>query len=121
MRDISKSIIKWGAVISALGIIGGAALAFGDKTGFRPWLKMEQDAFTSKEFKLVMDSVEALTYANAASEFGRLEERLKRGDKLSWEEKRDFCTNAQILSYPVEGSYGLTCTKSGQPNLIVTE
>lgn len=114
----SKFIIKFAAVLTALGTIGYTGWTVGNATGLRPWLKFEQDAFTAKEFKLVMDGVEVLYKANAKAEFNEIEDLLKRGVKLSWEQKRDFCTNAHILNYPVEGSYGLTCTRDGQPDLV---
>lgn len=109
----SKAIIKAAAVYSALAVLVGAAWAFGDNTGYRPWLKLEQNEFTSRDFKLVMDQMEQNTLAITKQEFTYLEDKKEHGAELTWEEKRDFCKGAQILEYPVEG-----CAKDGEPVLI---
>lgn len=115
MRDISKSIIKWGAVVGALGVIGGAGWAFGDKTGFRPWLKMEQKAFTEQEFKLVMDQTEQNTLAMAKLQFDILWGKKQFGG-LNFDEKVSLCKSAQILNYDIRTPDGSPeCTADGEP------
>jgi hypothetical protein len=111
---LNDRIIKWGAVLAAVVSIGGYGLAFGDVTRLRPALIGElQDGL-----QLVMDQTQKNTLALASQEFTRLEDKLIRGGELSWPEKRDFCTNALILDYPVSGSYGIACTNDGKPDLV---
>ena len=110
----SKSILKSAAVYGAVAALVTGAWAFGDNTGYRPWLKREQQEFTSKDFHLVMEQTQINTLAIAKQEFNLLEEKAQRGGELTYEEKRDLCKNAQILEYPVEG-----CQKdTGEPILV---
>lgn len=106
----TKAILKAAAVYSAAAVLVGAAWAFGDTTGYRPWLKVEQNEFTANQFQLVMDKTQQNALANARQDFIYIEGKKDRGVELTWEEKRDFCTNARILEYPVEG-----CNKDGEP------
>jgi hypothetical protein len=111
---LDARILKIAAVLTALVTIGGYGLAFGNVTRLRPVLIYEfQDGL-----QLVMDQTQKNTIALASQEFTRLEDKLIRGGQLSWPEKRDFCTNALILDYPVSGSYGIVCTPDGKPDLV---
>lgn len=105
----SKAVKLYAAVGAIVGL-GSYAYAFGDVTGLRPWFKFEQDKFTQSDFQLVMDKTEQNTLANARQDFIYIEGKKDRGAELTWEEKRDFCTNALILGYPVAG-----CNKAGEP------
>lgn len=112
--DTSKVVTLY-AVVGAIVGLGSYAYAFGDVTGMRPWFKFEQDRFTQSDFQLVMDKTEQNTLANARQDFIYIEGKKDRGVELTWEEKRDFCTNAKILEYPVEG-----CSKDGDPIITFT-
>lgn len=115
MNIDSKTILKYGAIYGAITAFMTGAWAFGDNTGYRPWLKKEMQEFTAKDFKLVMDQTQLNTLAIAKQEFDLLEEKAERGVDLSYEEKRDMCKNAQILDYPVQGCE----SKTGEPVLVV--
>lgn len=110
MNINTKAILKASALYSAFGVLFAGAWAFGDNTGYRPWLKLEQNEFTTKQFQLVMDQTQQNALANARQDFIYIEGKKDRGVELTWEEKRDLCTNARILEYPVEG-----CNKDGEP------
>lgn len=111
----TKAILKAAALYSAMAVLVGAAWAFGDNTGYRPWLKLEQEDFTKSRFQLVMEQSQQNALANARQDFIYIEGKKDRGVELTWEEKRDFCTNALILGYPVEG-----CDKEGDPIITFT-
>lgn len=98
------------ALATALVTLGGLAYAFGDSTGYRPIFKKEFIGFIQGEFQMAMDQTQQNTLAIARQEFVYIEGKKDRGAELTWEEKRDFCTNAKILEYPVEG-----CTRDGEP------
>lgn len=116
MSSIFESkILRAATLYGALALLGGGAWAFGENTGYSPVLKRDFIGFMNKEFKMAMDQTEQNTLAIANQSFIRIEEKKDRGAELSWEEKRDYCTNARILQYPVQG-----CLPDGQPNLIVT-
>jgi hypothetical protein len=100
--DVSR-IVTISSVFGAVVILAGFAWAFGDDSGYRPIIKREFERFLGVEFKLAMDQTEQNTLAIARQEFNYIEEKKLRGGLLTYEEKRDFCKNAQILQYPVEG------------------
>ena len=110
-----KDILKLSALITAVTVIGGAAWAFGDKTGFRPWLKFEQNEFTARDFKLVLDQTQQNTLAIAKSQFDTLYGK-SQFNNLNFDEKISLCKNAQILQYNVTDDAGnLLCTETGEP------
>lgn len=117
MKIDSKSILTASAVMGALSSLIFGAWAFGDKTGYRPWLKMEQDAFAASEFKLVMDQAEQNTLAMAKIQFDILWGKREFGG-LNIEEKTSLCKAAQILNYTVRNATGdRECTEAGEPIL----
>jgi len=108
-------VTKVSATITALVTLGGLAWGFGDATGYRPWLKREQETFTANNFKLVMDQTQQNTLAIAKSQFDVLWGQRKFG-ALDFEQTTSLCKNAQILNYAVTDNTGaLLCTKDGQP------
>lgn len=111
----TKAIIKAASVYSALAVLIGAAWAFGDNTGYRPWLKKEMQEFTARDFQMVMDQTQQNTLALAKSEFDRLWAQRKFGE-LSFEEKISLCKTAQILKYDLRTDDGSReCTEEGEP------
>lgn len=112
-----KTVLTWAAVGGALSSLVFGAWAFGDKTGFRPWLKFEQDAFVSNDLKLVMDQTEQNTLAMAKIQFDILWGKKQFGG-LNLDEKTSLCKAAQILSYTVRNPEGdRECTEDGEPIL----
>ena len=108
---------KIAAALTAFVTIGGFAWAFGDNTGYRPWLKKEMQEFTARDFKLVMDQTQQNTLAIAKSQFDTLWGK-RQFNELNFDEKVSLCKNAQILQYNVTDNDGnLVCTKDGEPVL----
>lgn len=102
---------------TALATIVGAAWAFGDKTGYRPWLKLEQNEFTQKQFQTVMDQTQQNTLAIVKSQFDLLYGKKQFGE-LTWDEKMALCKNAQILNYTVvDDQNRQICSEDGTPVL----
>lgn len=114
MKIDSKIILTFAAYLAALGVIGTTAWAIGEVTGLRPALIRE----LNEKFKIAMDQTQLNTIAITKQEFNILEERLKRDGILTWDEKRDYCTFALILKYPVDDSNGFRCTSDGIPDLV---
>lgn len=98
MNINSKTILKTAAVYSALMVLVGGAWAFGDKTGYRPWLLGEQNKFTTEQFQLVMDQSQQNTQAVLSLEFWRLDDQRKLGN-LDDEKFQKYCQIAQLLRY----------------------
>ena len=114
--NVDTSILtKISAAATAIVALAGMGWAFGDKTGYRPWLKMEMQDFTSHDFKLVMDQTQQNTLAIAKNQFDILLGQKKFG-VLTYEQSSSLCKTAQILNYVVTDDNGaLLCTKDGQP------
>ena len=108
-------ITKFSATVTAVVALAGMGWAFGDKTGYRPWLKMEMQDFTAHDFKLVMDQTQQNTLALAKTQFDILWGQRKFG-ALDFEQKTSLCKAAQILNYAVTDEAGVPiCNKDGQP------
>lgn len=112
-----KNILTFAAVVTALSSLIFGAWAFGDKTGYRPWLKLEQNAFVTNDIKKVMDQTEQNTLALAKIQFDILWGKREFGG-LNFEEKVSLCKSAQILTYDVRNAKGEPeCTQDGEPIL----
>lgn len=115
MKIDGKSILTTAAVMGALSSFVFGAWAFGDKTGYRPWLKLEQDSFVANDLKLVMEQTEQNTLAMAKLQFDILWGKKQFGG-LNFEEKVSLCKTAQILGYNLRASDGSPeCTADGEP------
>lgn len=108
-------ITKTSATAAAIVSLGTLAWAFGDNTGYRPWLKKEQNEFTQKQFQIVMDQTQQNTLAISKNKFDLLYAKQVFGE-LTFDEKVSLCKDAQILGYVVtDKDGGLMCTKEGEP------
>lgn len=117
MKDITKTLLTWAAVWGAAGSLIFGAWAFGDKTGYRPWLKLEQNAFINNDLKLVMDQTEQNTLALAKVQFDILWGKKQFGE-LAYEDKVSLCKSAQILQYDLRKEDGSPeCSPNAEPIL----
>lgn len=108
---------KIAGVLTASTVIVGAAWAFGDNTGYRPWLKLEQDNFTQKQFQLVMDQTQQNTRALTQFKFEELWALRKLGE-LTWDQKMAMCSYALTLNYTVVDDQNKEiCSDDGTPIL----
>lgn len=105
-----KGIMQAAGLVTAMTVLGGAAWQIGEVTQLRPALIKE----LKDGLKIAMDQTQINTLAIAKQEFDQIEGKIDHGAELTYEEKRDFCKNAQILDYPVLGCD----SKTGEPNLI---
>lgn len=106
------------AAVTALLTLGGIAWAFGETTGYRPWLKLEQDDFTSKQFHSVMDQTQQNTRALAQFKFDELW-GLRTHGELTWEQKMSLCSLALTLNYTVvDNQNRQICSNEGTPVLV---
>jgi hypothetical protein len=104
-----QSPFKLAAYITAFGVIGGASLALGDATGWRPVIL--------NEFRVAMEQTEQNTLAMAKLQFDILWGKKQFGS-LSFEEKVSLCKTAQILNYSLRTEKGEPeCTPNGEPIL----
>lgn len=109
---------KIAAAIAGSVAIVGAAWAFGDSTGYRPWFLFEQNDFTSKKFQLVMDQTQQNTRALAQFKFDELWGLRKYGE-LTWEQKMSMCSLAATLNYTVvDDQNRQICSNDGTPVLV---
>jgi len=117
MNINAKAVIKASALYTAMGVLLGGAWAFGDNTGYRPWLKKEMQEFTARDFQKVMDQTQQNTLAITKNEFDLLWGQRTHGE-LDFDAKVKLCTDAYILKYSVTDEEGnLICTAEGAPIL----
>lgn len=114
--DTSK-ILTAAAVVGAIVTLGGFAWAFGESTGYRPWLKKEQDQFSKSQFQLVMEQTQQNTLSIEKGKFDILLDKRKYGE-LNFDEKVSLCKSAQILEYDVTDEGGRPICTEGQPVII---
>lgn len=113
----TKTVLKAAALYTAMGILLGGVWTFGDKTGFRPWLKFEQNDFTTRDFQKVMDQTQQNTRALAQFKFDELWGLRKFGE-LTWEQKMSLCSLAVTLNYTVvDDQNRQICSDDGTPIL----
>lgn len=108
------------AVLLSLVTLGGIAWAFGESTGYRPWLLKEQNDFTGKQFQVVMEQSQQNTRALVQFKFEELLGLMKLGGSgLTWDQKVSMCSYAYTLGYTVtDESAREICDKEGQPVVI---
>lgn len=105
------------AAVTAIVALGGVAWGFGEATGYRPWLKLEQDKFTRSEFQLVMDQSQQNTRALTQFKFEELWGLRKLGE-LTWDQKMSLCSYALTLNYDViDDENRAVCSDKGTPIL----
>jgi ribosomal protein L29 len=92
------SIIKLGAIVTAMVVISGATVKALDYTDLKPVL--------SRDFRPAIAQLEAqienLSQAQLLLKFQQLEQKLKFGP-LSFEEAQERCRIARVLDYDVPG------------------
>lgn len=111
---------KIAAFIAGVVAIVGAAWAFGDQTGYRPWLKREMQEFTNKDFRQIMDQTQQNTLAIEKGKFDLLYSK-KQFSELTFDERIALCRSAAVLDYSVTNEEGEPiCSEKGEPIVVFT-